>query len=37
VTLSKKEAAKPKQLKIEIGAASEPKLAPKQVEEPKAA
>src|ERR1700760_1610708 len=32
VTLSKKEAAKPKQLKIEIGAGSESKPAPKQME-----
>jgi HSP20 family protein len=32
VTLQKKEAAKPKQLKIEIGSGSNSKLAPKQME-----
>lgn len=37
VTLNKKEAAKPKQLKIEIGGGSDSKPAPKQMEAPKAA
>jgi HSP20 family protein len=32
VTLQKKEAAKPKQVKIEIGSGSNSKAAPKQVE-----
>jgi HSP20 family protein len=37
VTLQKKEAAKPKQLKIEIGSSAEPKPAPKQMEASRAA
>jgi HSP20 family protein len=37
VSLQKKEAAKPKQLKIEIGASSDSKPAPKQMEASRAA
>jgi hypothetical protein len=37
VTLQKKEAAKPKQLKIEIGSGSDSKPAPKQMEASRAA